>query len=54
MIKKAPSKNTKTPKEVNAQTKKTPIKSEDTSVKTETSKKLTFWPAGTTREDKVS
>ncbi|MBR6675612.1 MAG: hypothetical protein IKL32_06840 [Alphaproteobacteria bacterium] len=54
MIKKITSKKTTT-KETNIKTKKTPVKSEDVSTNTkESSKKLTFWPAGTTREDKVS
>lgn len=54
MIKKTTSKKTTT-KEANIKTKKAPTKSEDVSTNaTESSKKLTFWPAGTTREDKVS
>ena len=54
MIKKTTSKKTTT-KETDIKTKKTPTKSEDVSTNaTESSKKLTFWPAGTTREDKVS
>lgn len=54
MAKKITSKNTKAPKETPQKTKEASPKSTKTSVKTKSKKTLTFWPASTTREDKIS